>query len=246
MNKNQKINQHFIIKINGVDYVYVYIRKNACSAWKRVFVAESEHKNEESKNLSPLEFMNKFHRASTIEQVMAIEKRIVILRDPIVRVYSAFINQVVMRLDRQYDLHHEIQTACGKPIGKITFNEFINEYIFKTKINEMDGHFKPQYLSLLNIEYSQIWELSKLHQEASDLIGKEFADKYFLNKVNSTSKILKIPMIQKERTIRQLFNVLNERRVFPDVDSLIDSKCRESLLLFYEGDIKLINEHVAR
>jgi len=246
MNQNQKINQHFIIKINGVEYVYVYIRKNACSAWKRVFVAESEHRSEANKSLAPLEFMNKFHRASTIDTVMAVENRIVILRDPIVRVYSAFINQIVMRLDRQYGLHQEVQSACRKPIGKITFNEFVNDYLLKTKISELDGHFKPQHLSLLKIEYSHTWDLSNLHTEVSRLMGKEFADKYFLSKVNSTSRISKIPMIKKERTIRQLFNALNERSVFPDVDSLIDSKCRESLLLFYDGDINLIKKHVAK
>jgi len=240
MNQNQKINQHFIIKINGVEYVYVYIRKNACSAWKKVFVAESEHRSELNKGLTPLEFMNKFHQASTLDKVMAVENRIVILRDPIVRVYSAFINQIVMRLNRQYSLHKAVQGACGKPIGKVTFNDFINDYLLKINLNELDGHFRPQYLSLLSIDYSHKWDLSNLHQEVKILIGKDFADKYFLNKINSTSRISKVPMSSRNKTIRQLFHSVTELGVFPDMGSLIDSECRERLEIFYAADINII------
>ena len=240
MNQNQKINQHFIIKINGVEYVYVYIRKNACSAWKRVFVAESEHRSEVHNSITPLEFMKKFHRVSTIDKVMAVEDRIVILRDPIVRVYSAFINQIVMRLNRQYGLHKAVQTACAKPIGKVTFSEFTNEYLLKTNVHELDGHFKPQSLSLLPIEYNHKWNLSKLHQEVARVIGRDFADKHFLNKVNSTSEISKVPMDSKEKTIRQLFNILNERGLFPDMASLINSECDARLKILYAQDINLV------
>jgi hypothetical protein len=243
MNLNQKVNQHFIININGVDYVYVYIRKNACSAWKKVFVAESVHHGEEEKNLRPIEFMNKFHRAATMEKVVAVKNRIVILRDPLVRVYSAFINQIVMRMDRQYALHKAVQTACGKPIGKTTFNEFVDEYLLKTEVGQLDGHFRPQNMSLLPIEYNNTWDLSKLHQEVEVLIGKDFADRYFLAKVNSTEKMKKIPMEADGLTVRQIFNTWNNREVFPDFDSLMTIECREKLSKMYADDIQLLKSH---
>jgi len=243
MNQHQKINQHFIIKINGVEYVYVYIRKNACSAWKKVFFSESEHQSEVNKSLGPLEFMNKFHRASTIDKVMAVENRIVILRDPVIRVYSAFINQIVMRMNRQYALHKAVQTACGKPIGKITFDEFVDEYLLKTDASKLDGHFRPQNLSLLPIEYKNTWDLSKLHQEVETLVGKDFADRYFLTKVNSTEKMKKIPLEANGLTVRKMFNIWNNREVFPDFESLISIDCRKKLSLMYEDDIKLLKNH---
>jgi hypothetical protein len=243
MKPNQKINQHFIININGVDYLYVYIRKNACSAWKRMFVAESIHQEAVDKNLRPIEFMNKFHRASTIGEVMAVENRIVILRDPLVRVYSAFINQIVMRMERQYALHKAVQKACSKPIGKVTFEEFVNEYILKMDPHQLDGHFQPQNFALLPIDYKNTWELGKLHSEVEALIGKSFADRYFLKKVNSTEKMKKIKMDCNGLTIRQIFNQWNNREVFPDFESLINSECREKLLKFYSDDIKLLENH---
>jgi len=243
MNQNQKINQHFIIKINGVEYVYVYIRKNACSAWKKVFAAESEHRSELNKSLPPLEFMNKFHRASTIDKVMAVENRIVILRDPMIRVYSAFINQIVMRMNRQYALHNVVQTACGKPIGQITFDEFVDEYLLKTDTGKLDGHFRPQNLSLLPIEYKNTWDLSKLYQEVETLVGKDFADRYFLTKVNSTEKMKKIPMEASGLTVRKMFNIWNNREVFPNFESLINIDCREKLSRIYADDIKLLKTH---
>jgi len=223
--------------------VYVYIRKNACSAWKKVFFSESEHQSEVNKSLGPLEFMNKCHRASTIDKVMAVENRIVILRDPVIRVYSAFINQIVMRMNRQYALHKAVQTACGKPIGKITFDEFVDEYLLKTDASKLDGHFRPQNLSLLPIEYKNTWDLSKLHQEVETLVGKDFADRYFLTKVNSTEKMKKIPLAANGLTVRKMFNIWNNREVFPDFESLISIDCREKLSLMYEDDIKLLKNH---
>lgn len=243
MNQNQKIKQHFIIKINGVEYVYVYIRKNACSAWKKVFVAESEHKKEQNNNLSPLEFMNQFHRADTLDKVMAVENRIVILRDPIMRVYSAFINQIVMRMDRQYALHKAVQTACDKPIGKIIFDEFVDEYLLKTEVQKLDGHFQPQNLALLPIDYKNTWDLSKLHQEVQALMGKEFADRYFLTKVNSTEKMKKVSMDANGFTVRKIFNLWNNREVLPDFESLVGVDCREKLSKIYQDDIQLLKRH---
>lgn len=128
-----------------------YIFGRALALFGKEFFAESECQSEEGKNLRPIEFMNKFHRAATIEKVMVVENRIVILRDPLVRVYWAFVNKIAMRLNRQYAARKAIQNACGKPVGEVTFFEFVSEYLLKIDLKELDGHFRPQYLSLLSI-----------------------------------------------------------------------------------------------
>ena len=243
MNQNQKINQHFIIKIDGVEYVYVYIRKNACSAWKKVFVAESEYQNEENRKLSPLEFMNKFHRVSTIEKVLAVEKKIVILRDPIVRVYSAFINQIVMRMERQYSLHESIEEFTGKPIGRLNFTEFVNNYLTKIDIEELDGHFQPQNFALLNIEYSHVWDLSNLHRHSAELFGAKFADRHFSKKVNSTARLMKSRDSAWDSKIREMSKRYIKNNVVPDIASLITPEIAEKLRIFYHYDYKILEEH---
>jgi hypothetical protein len=243
MNQHQKINQHFIIKINGVEYVYVYIRKNACSAWKKVFFAESEHQSEVNKSLGPLEFMNRFHRASTIDKVLAVEKRIVILRDPIVRVHSAFINQIVMRMDRQYSLHESIEEFIGKPIGRLTFADFVNNYLVKIDIDEIDGHFQPQSCTLLDIEYSHVWDLSNLYRNSIELFGAKFADRHFAKKVNSTARLMKSSESAWNAKIREISKVFINKNMVPDISSLITPEIAERLRIFYKQDYQLLNEY---
>jgi hypothetical protein len=243
MNLNQKINQHFIIKINGVDYVYVYIRKNACSAWKRVFVAESGHRVEAEKNLRPIEFMIKYHRATSLADIISINRKIVILRDPVIRVYSAFINQIVMRMDRQYSLHRSIEHVTGKPIGRLNFSEFVNLYLTKVDPDEIDGHFQPQHSALLDVEYTNVWELSQLHQRSTALFGESFADRYFAKKVNSTERLLKSNEQSWELKIREIFKKYNHENTVPDIFALIRPDTKIKIALFYERDYELINKY---
>lgn len=243
MNQNQKINQHFIIKINGVDYVYVYIRKNACSAWKKVFVAESVHRVDAEKSLRPIEFMIKYHRATSLVDIISINRKIVILRDPVIRVYSAFINQIVMRMDRQYSLHRSIEYVTGKPIGRINFSEFVNLYLTKVDPDEIDGHFQSQHSALLDVEYSDVWELSQLHQRSTALLGESFADRYFAKKVNSTERLLKSNEQAWDWKIREISKRYNHENTVPDINALIRPDTAEKIALFYERDYELIRKH---
>lgn len=243
MNQNQKINQHFIININGVEYVYVYIRKNACSAWKKVFVAESEHRGEAGKNLRPIEFMIKYHRATSLADITSVNRKIVILRDPVIRVYSAFINQIVMRMDRQYSLHRSIEYVTGKPIGRINFSEFINLYLTKVDPDEVDGHFQPQHSALLDVEYSDVWDLSQLRQRSTALFGESFANRYFAKKVNSTERLLKSNEKAWDWKIREISKKYTHENIVPDIMTLIQPDAAEKIILFYKHDYKLLREY---
>lgn len=243
MQLNQKLNQHFIIKIDGVDYVYVYIRKNACSAWKKVFMAESSHQAEADKNLRPIEFMNKFHRATSLDAVTAVDRKIVILRDPVIRVYSAFINQIVMRMDRQYTLHRSIEQVTGKPIGRLNFSEFVNQYLTKVDPDQLDGHFQPQHRALVNIDYSHVWDLSSLHQKSAELLGPAFADRYFAKKVNSTERLTKTDERAWDLKIREIAKTFQNENVVPDIAALIRPETAENLRVFYQRDYKLLKTY---
>lgn len=243
MSPNRKLNQHFIINIGGVDYVYVYIRKNACSAWKKVFVAESVHYGEVEKNLRPIEFMNKFHRVSSLDAVTSVNRKIVILRDPVIRVYSAFINQIVMRMDRQYSLHRSIEQVTGKPIGRLNFSEFVNLYLINTDPGEIDGHFQPQHSALLDIEYSDVWDLSTLHQKSAELFGAPFADRYFAKKVNSTERLIKSGEKAWDLKIREIAKKYTHENIVPDIEALIRPDTAEKLCLYYQRDYQLLKKY---
>lgn len=243
MNPSRKLNQHFIINIGGVDYVYVYIRKNACSAWKKVFLAESDHNGAGGNNLRPIEFMNKFHRVSSLDAMTSVKRKIVILRDPVVRVYSAFINQIVMRMDRQYSLHRSIEQVTGKPIGRLNFSEFVNLYLTKADPAEIDGHFQPQHSALLDIEYSDVWDLSSLHQKSAELFGIPFADRYFAKKVNSTERLIKSDERAWDFKIREIAKKYTHDNIVPDIEALIRPDTAEKLCLYYQRDYQLLKKY---
>ncbi len=243
MNPNRKINQHFVINIGGIDYIYVYIRKNACSAWKKVFLAESSHNGAGENNLRPIEFMNKFHRVSSLDAVTAVKRKIVILRDPVIRVYSAFINQIVMRMDRQYSLHRSIEQVAGKPIGRLNFSEFVNLYLTKVDPAEIDGHFQPQNSALLDIEYSDVWDLSTLHQKSAELFGVSFADRYFAKKVNSTERLIKSDEGAWDLKIREIAKKYVHENIVPDIEALISPDTAEKLCLYYQRDYELLKKY---
>lgn len=243
MNPNRKINQHFVINIGGIDYIYVYIRKNACSAWKKVFLAESSHNGAGENNLRPIEFMNKFHRVSSLDAVTAVKRKIVILRDPVIRVYSAFINQIVMRMDRQYSLHRSIEQVAGKPIGRLNFSEFVNLYLTKVDPAEIDGHFQPQNSALLDIEYSDVWDLSTLHQKSAELFGVPFADRYFAKKVNSTERLIKSDEGAWDLKIREIAKKYVHENIVPDIEALISPDTAEKLCLYYQRDYELLKKY---
>jgi hypothetical protein len=243
MNSTRRLNQHFTININGENYIYVYIRKNACSAWKKVFISESSHYPVGGDNLRPIEFMNKYHRVSSLEEVTSIKRKIVILRDPVIRVYSAFINQIVMRMDRQYSLHSSIEHVTGKPIGRLNFSEFVNLYLTKVDLVELDGHFQPQHRALLDIEYSDVWSLSDLHQKSSELFGAPFADRYFAKKVNSTERLIKSDERAWDLKIREIAKKYTHENIVPKIEALVRPETAEKLILYYKKDYQLLEKN---
>jgi hypothetical protein len=82
-----------------------------------------------------------------------------------------------------------------------------------------------------------------LYQEVEILVGKDFADRYFLTKVNSTEKMKKIAMDACGLTVRQIFNLWGNREVLPDFESLVGPASKEKLSKIYEDDIKLLKKH---
>lgn len=186
--KLNKYQSHFGLKIGNVDVAYCYIRKNGCSSWKTVFVERSPHPYDKKEFPNPIGFMVRYHKVDTTEALAKFPTRVVVLRDPVFRVISGFLNQYVLRLDRKMDnLHGLVAAECDRPAEEVNFNIFVQSYLRNATHSTLNEHFWAQAWHLAPIPYTDIWPIEQMHARATRLLGTELADGYFKVKQNATS-----------------------------------------------------------
>lgn len=231
------------LDINGERYSYVYIRKNACSSWKNLFIGESTFKDKSKNYSNPINFMATHHKINDTQELMSIKNRIVILRDPLGRLYSGFINQFIMRLnkERQGVVHHEISSHLMKDAESITFQEFVDNYILDEDC-EVNAHFQHQSSHLADVEYNQKWLLESLYDKARETFGFEIADKYFKKKKNSTQRIEKLDGNYRKVKASEIFEIYQKTKKLPSFNSLLDEMDIKKLSEYYKKDYELIGK----
>ncbi|HEY9032261.1 MAG TPA: glycosyltransferase [Kangiella sp.] len=241
MNKRSK---HFNIKINNTDITYLYIRKNACSAWKKVFVNESPHAYQESENKNPIRFMGKHHLVSAA-RARKSAYRIVVLREPLGRIVSAYINQFVSRIDERTEFHLQVSNFINKPIEDITFRDFVDKYLLTISNKEVNNHFWSQKSHFGDVNYNKVILLQNLYRDTRKLFGKPFADKYFKKKVNATSNVIKYEVDACDITAQEMYLAHQAGKGWPSTNSFLkDKKIYTSLVKYCKEDIKLYESHL--
>jgi hypothetical protein len=233
---SNKGRNHFIIEINGISFAYCYIRKNACSAFKDLFMHESVHPMDKR---SALANMISYHSCN-LEQVALADFRIVILRDPISRVASVFQNKFAQQLGFS-DIFKNYNKITGLNPRLATFNDFIFNYL-DNEILSLDVHLHPQISHLYPIIYNASCEIKSLYNMADNIFGSTVADKYFKVERNksstflpSSSKFLNYPAY----ILNDLY--LKTGRV-PNFLEIMNSECIEFLKSKYFDDIRLYRD----
>lgn len=172
---------HFKIRVNDVDISYSYIRKNACTAFKKFFIAMSSEQIQ--KNEIPLKFMDRVHKVN-MESVVSSDFRVCVLRDPVDRIVSLFQNKFVVRSYND-DIFSSYRLRTGKSPETASFADFVKDYLVLEE-SEIDPHCYSQYSHLMPVQYNVACLLSDLHDEMSNVVGSKIAKKYFFKRVNST------------------------------------------------------------
>ena len=188
---NHKVGMHYVIVINQKKFLYTYIRKNACSAFKNFFIGESEIDNKSYSD--SLKFMHENHLYDP-KSIKEIHKKIFVYRSPVARIVSLFNNKFVER-NGYHDIFEDVFRKISIEPDQLSFFDFCYKYL--PKINSegfIDPHVIPQHWYLLPGKYDAAIEMSKLGEATSELFGKEISDKYFRKPVNATSKYAVIDM----------------------------------------------------
>lgn len=235
LNKRQL---HFEVEVNGINIVYAYIRKNGCSSWKRFFAGVSPYKEEAKGYDNLIGFMGKYHKIRKKEKIDRNSNNIVVLREPLERFYSGFINQFLMRVDRPSSLHGSVNDFFEKSFSEVTLEDFVFSYL-QQKNDEIDAHFWSQSSHMAEVEYHHKWLIQNLFSEASGLFGEDVAKEYFLKRANSTNEISRNDYFSSKASVGEMFEVYMKESSLPSMDSLLNESIRDEIYSMYSDDFDL-------
>lgn len=232
------MNTHFNVGKDGRICI-VYIRKNACSALKAMII---DGLNGEGEGESDIRRMTAYAKCDDADIAKA-EVRSFILRDPVERVISGWLNQVVQRVGRIYpEMFDGIESAIGKPVKETTFAEFAQEYLAEGQIN---GHFMSVCDHLKPITYSHVLHDKTLSEDACYAFGELRAEKFFSKHLNSTSalkshdadNIVNVPA-------GRILETFQSKRSLPSKSSFMNSEAIEAVRHIYRHDIALYKDYL--
>ncbi|WP_311945494.1 sulfotransferase family 2 domain-containing protein [Halomonas piscis] len=240
MNMLEKHQAHFRFSVGVEGYVYCYIRKNACSSWKRFISKESPESAELANFDTPMQFLGKHHKIFNVEKINSVSNRVAVLRDPVGRVVSGFLNQYVRNMDKPGLLHKLVSKKTGQGIESVSFYDFVSFYLCETQDLDLEVHFIPQACHLNEyVEYNKVWRVDRLYQEAEKEFGKLLADRYFKSKVNNTdydSFGLNVSNVSSG----EIFSVYKESGKFPDKKDILNDEIVDLISSRYSGDIDIM------
>ncbi|WP_200181348.1 sulfotransferase family 2 domain-containing protein [Ectothiorhodospira mobilis] len=175
---------HYVFEVKGCRVAYCYIRKNASTAFKRLIVDSSPHRDILQECGSRIQFMNRYHREDRIERLESCDYRIFVYRDVLRRVASLFINKFVLA-EGAADISKDVAHRLDRSIKTLSFADFVEDYLGQARdVNELDPHVWEQISHLRPIRYTHAIPLERLEEGIASVLGRERAAEYFGRRVN--------------------------------------------------------------
>jgi hypothetical protein len=237
--QQRNVASHFLFRANGRQVAYCYIRKNACSAFKRLICEISGHAKERAGSATDLDFLFRYHEARTLAAVEACDERIFIYRDPLQRAVSTFVDKFVTRNGNR-DIFVSFADLTGIRPDDATFDFFVKEYLSRPPVT-VDAHCVGQYHHLLPILYTKAMPIGSLFSCMRKLIGDDLARRFFLEKTNavvgrrSDSPCHDIPA----GMLHQRFETTGQ---VPSVSALLTEQTVRILRKVYQDDLILLGK----
>lgn len=230
----------FSINVDGVDILYTYIRKNACTSFKRLFKTYSSYNFHDSGG--DLKGMAHNHLVKWAEEADKVSSKIFIYRDPLERVVSVFKNKFIQE-SGAVDITKDFLNVTGKNVEECTFYDFIFLYVSKIKAEgNIDAHLLPQVWHLMPIEYNCAIPLEKVEIGMSEIIGREVAKTHFSKPVNSTSQNVSVDIEDASNlTVNELRKIYQCEAIYPSLSSLVDADMEELLHSIYKDDYSMLS-----
>ncbi|WP_334059914.1 sulfotransferase family 2 domain-containing protein [Alteromonas sp. S005] len=236
------VSNTYTIKVDGVSIAYTYIRKNACSSFKKFFSHFSHGCFSEYK--TDLAALNQLHVESSLDKLSSCDFRIFVFRDPIDRAISVYKNKFIQNTGNK-DIFQSYEKITGRDAFKASFEEFISLYIMNQQVSEreLDPHLYSQHLHLRDINYNAVIPMNSLYDSMQLVVGAALAQKFFEKPVNASTSNIESErernvVTQSAEELNQIFK--SEKRI-PKSALFRTPTIEEQLKAFYVTDYELIN-----
>lgn len=229
---------HFKIQIGSKTIVYCYVRKNACSAFKRVFVDLSDSREQREKAESEIRFMTRHHSVQSVREIAAADHVVFVYRDPIERIASLFLNKFVAQKGSK-DIFAHYEKRTNHDPNAASFQDFAYRYL-SSGVRSIDPPAMPQAAHLHRIVYTDVIFIDDLYHRMIPIVGNQIADLYFKSKVNSTvSEQTRIDENVAKVPASVLRNAYLTDRILPGKGDLLSDEIDQQLRRLYSEDVKL-------
>ena len=243
-----KPSPHYNITIGGRRILYAYIRKNACTAFKRL-INRRLHPTYAIKKALGQEKNDRYHIQGNMKyfalprkgdvDLSRYDETIFVYRDPVERFVSVFTNKFVDD-DNNADIRTNFESLTGIDLEHATFRDFMR--YAQNDFNSLDCHLAPQKSHLRNIPYSRPIALDQLSSTMTEFIGTGAAQKWFGRKVNAsttagstgTENVIDTPVSELRNRQRQGTALHKSNFITDELTDFIHCK--------YEQDYRMIQE----
>lgn len=180
---------HFVFNVADIRIGYCYIRKNACSAFKRLIVDCSPYRDRYENSENAIHFLNEFHEESSVLSLERCDALVFVYRSPVERITSLFVHKFVMHYGADDILANFAKVTNIDP-DEATFAKFIGMYLESNAMETLDRHAWPQISHLHRLKYTHAIPIHELASEMAKIVGKDVVTKYFGEPTNATKGIV--------------------------------------------------------
>lgn len=235
---------HLGFRIRGKRILYCYIRKNACSSFKRLIMARSRERARLAEFPSRIRFLQKIHGVRPV-RTEGFDHSVFVIRDPAERLVSVFRNKFIQR-NGNVKAFRSHASLTGQDPETVSFAGFMENYMRLDPVT-LDPHLRPQAFDLAPVVYSDAIELENLHTHMTALMGDRPADRYFLQKINSSTSPATgpqpdLPAAEMRTTPAEtLHRRWKETGRMPATADFLDPGIREQIRDIYAEDYRILD-----
>lgn len=168
--------------------------------------------------------------------------KFVIVRNPWIRLASAYVNKFVQAQDLQPFAQEVIETVYQRQRQEpdyhqsITFRQFLN-YLLVTEDRELDHHWLPQYLFLGSVKFDFVGKVESLDKDF-DYLRKRLKIDLFLPNNKNRSKYSNAMNNCQESYADYFPNQFKEAFLFPQYQQLYTPELIELVKFRYREDVE--------
>lgn len=235
---------HLICEVGGLTLGYCYIRKNACSSFKRLFIEHAEVPYDPAVHPRKIDFMIA-HQMMRSADAPRCDRIVFVYRDPFARAASLYKNKFVTR-DGHEDIFASYAAITGRDPDTASFRDFVELYL-RPDMRDLDPHVAPQAAHLKHFRYTDAIPIGDLHGRMTEILGADLADAYFKRPVNATrsTRTIDDPGMA-ELPARDLAKAFAECDEMPSDAALLIPPLHARLADLYAADVALIAAVEAR